>query len=175
MRFMPFAVPLALNSHLSPTLLPGGTPNETLNGSCPDCYIQRTVWLRETSDVQSILMGRENIVSRPGFGIKPDLSADDRKIESLLLKDRRSLIVSGVERKNNRISVSTIYVNKQKYGIVLAGGFQKSSDVIHAPSCSPSRISLASDTSYHSTPTGVDVAASQSDLRNPSHASKHLS
>ena len=133
------------------------------------------VKLSRPSDVQSILMGRKNLASRPGIGIKPDLSADDRKIESLLLKERRSLIVSGVERKNIRISGSTIYVNKQKYGIILDGGFKKSSDVIHAPSCSPSRISLASDTSYHSTPTGVDVAASQSDLRNPSHASKHLS
>ena len=81
-------------------------------------------------------MGRKNLASRPGIGIKPDLSAD---------------------------------------GIVLDGGFQKSSDVINAPSCSPSRIPLASDTFYHSTPTDVDVAASQSDLRNPSHASKHLS
>ena len=36
-RFMPFAVPLALIAH--PTS--GGTPNETLNGSCPDCYCER--------------------------------------------------------------------------------------------------------------------------------------
>ena len=62
------------------------------------------VKLSRPSDVQSILMGRKNLASRPGIGIKPDLSADDRKIESLLLKERRSLIVSGVERKNIRIS-----------------------------------------------------------------------
>ena len=85
------------------------------------------VKLSRPSDVQSILMGRKNLASRPGIGIKPDLSADDRKIESLLLKERTSLIVSGVERKNIRISGSTIYMNKQKYGIVLDGGFQKSS------------------------------------------------
>ena len=34
MRFMPFAVPLALITN--PTS--GGTNNETLNDSCPDCY-----------------------------------------------------------------------------------------------------------------------------------------
>ena len=37
MRFMPFAVPLALIAH--PTS--GGTQNEALNGSCPDCYSKR--------------------------------------------------------------------------------------------------------------------------------------
>ena len=37
MRFMPFAVLLALITH--PTS--GGTQNETLNGCCPDCYSER--------------------------------------------------------------------------------------------------------------------------------------
>ena len=37
MRFMPFAVLLALIAH--PTS--GETQNETLNGSCPDCYCER--------------------------------------------------------------------------------------------------------------------------------------
>ena len=37
MRFMTFAVPLTLIAH--PTS--GGTQNETLNGSCPDCYSER--------------------------------------------------------------------------------------------------------------------------------------
>ena len=119
-------------------------------------------------------MERKNLASRPGIGIKRDLSADDRKIESLFLKERRSLIVSEDERKNIRISGSTIYVNKLKHGIVLDGFVQKSSDVIYATSWSPSRIPSASGTSYHSSPTGVDVAAFQSDLRNPGHA-MHLS
>ena len=90
------------------------------------------------------MFSRKNLASRPGIGIKPDLSADDKKIESLLLKERRSFIVSGVERKNIRISGSTIYVNKLKHGIVLDGVFQKSSDVIHATSWSLSRIPSAS-------------------------------
>ena len=48
MRFMPFAVPLALNSHLSPTLLPGELRTKHLTAVVQTVTASVTVWLRET-------------------------------------------------------------------------------------------------------------------------------
>ena len=50
MRFMPFAVPLALNSHLSPTLLPGELRTKRLTTVVQTVTASVTVWLRETSE-----------------------------------------------------------------------------------------------------------------------------
>ena len=49
MRFMPFAVPLALNSHLSPTLLPGELRTKRLTAVVQTVTASVTVWLRETT------------------------------------------------------------------------------------------------------------------------------
>lgn len=83
------------------------------------------VKLTRPNDVQSILMNRKKLSSSPGFAIKPDMSVEDRKTESLLLKERRTLIDSGVERSTIRISGNSIFVNRRKYGVVTNASFQK--------------------------------------------------
>ena len=47
---MPFAVPLTLNSHLSPTLLPGELRTKRLTAVVQTDTARVTVWLRETSE-----------------------------------------------------------------------------------------------------------------------------
>ena len=53
------------------------------------------VKLTRPNDVQTILMARKKLASRPEIAIKPDMSVKDRKVESLLLKERRPLINHG--------------------------------------------------------------------------------
>ena len=53
-EFMPFAVPLALNSHLSPTLLPGELRTKRLTAVVQTVTASVTVWLRETTKVQCL-------------------------------------------------------------------------------------------------------------------------
>ena len=50
------------------------------------------VKLTRPNDVHSVLMARKKLAARPGIAIKPDMSAEDRKVESLLLRERRSLL-----------------------------------------------------------------------------------
>ena len=81
------------------------------------------VKLTRTSDVQSILMGRKKLASKPGIAIKPDLSPEERGIESLLLKERRTLIDSGVARSVIKLSGKSLLVNKKRFGSVSNGVF----------------------------------------------------
>ena len=83
------------------------------------------VKLTRSSDVQSILMQRNKLSSKPSNAIKPDKSPEERKVESLLLKERRSLIDAGVERSSIRIKGNSIFVNKHKYGVISDSSFQK--------------------------------------------------
>ena len=61
----------------------------------------------------------------PGVSIKPDLSPRERTEESLLLKERRALILSGTDRKAIKIRGSALFVNKIKYGVVINSVFQR--------------------------------------------------
>lgn len=85
--------------------------------------------LMRSSDVQAILANRKNLASMPGISIKPDLPPEVRKIESMLLKERRSLIDSGVERKVIRIRGNTLFVNDIKHGSVMNNAFKQTSCV----------------------------------------------
>ena len=53
-----------------------------------------------------------------GIAIKPDMSAEERKIESILLKERRSLIDSGTESKHIKIRGNGLYINHKLYAAV---------------------------------------------------------
>lgn len=75
------------------------------------------VSLNSTADVHSILSRCPSLPS--SVSIKPDLSPSDRKVESLLLQERRKLINSGVGRKSIRLCESSIFVNGQLHGKVL--------------------------------------------------------
>ena len=62
---------------------------------------------------------------RPGISIKPDLSPEERSTQSLLLKERKILIASGTEQKNIKLLGNALFVNKQKYGIVMGSVFHR--------------------------------------------------
>ena len=91
------------------------------------------VKMTRPNDVQSILSGRRKLADMPGIRIKPDLSPEDRKVESLLLKERRSQINAGVDRSAIRISGASLFVNKRKFGCVTGGIFQRSSESSPGP------------------------------------------
>ena len=74
------------------------------------------------------LLSRTRDFKKPVF-IKPDLSPDQRRRESILLKERWSLIESGVSRSRIKIRNSKLYLDKAVFG------FLTSDNVFHrAPS-----------------------------------------
>ena len=76
------------------------------------------VKLSRTCDVASILSKRKNLASQPAIQIRPDLPRLERATLSILLKERRKLINSDLERSSIRIKGSSIYVNGEKHGFV---------------------------------------------------------
>ena len=77
------------------------------------------VKMTRSSEVSSILSNRHKLTSQPGIFIKADLSPKERLIESLLLKERRSLIELGVDRSGIKIRGNALYVKKQKHASVI--------------------------------------------------------
>ena len=69
-------------------------------------------------DVATVLSNRFRISKseHPNVYIKPFMSAAERKTESTLLKERRALIDSGVERRLIKIRGNSIYINRAKVG-----------------------------------------------------------
>ena len=69
-------------------------------------------------DVATILSSRHKISrsEHPHVFLKPYMTITERKTESTLLKERRVLIDSGVERKLIKIRGNSIYINKTKVG-----------------------------------------------------------
>ena len=60
--------------------------------------------------------------------IKPDLTPEERERDSALLKERWSLIQSGVVCRDIRIRDSRLYVKNKLYGHVNKSEFQYSPD-----------------------------------------------
>ena len=69
-------------------------------------------------DVASVLSNRHKISKAdcPNVFLKPFMSIAERKTESTLLKERRTLIDSGFERKLIKIRGNSLYINKAKVG-----------------------------------------------------------
>ena len=65
----------------------------------------------QTADVSSILSNR--VALNPPYRIKPDMSPEERLRDSALLKERWSLIQSGVSRVDIRIRKSHLYVKNK--------------------------------------------------------------
>ena len=104
------------------------------------------VKLSRSCDVANLLSSRFKLVDHPRIRIKPDLSRRERRIESILLKERRNLIDSGVDRKSIKIKGNSLVVNHLKFGVVTDSGFQ-----------------LCADRNDHEVPLdGVDVAVDNS-------------
>jgi len=58
--------------------------------------------------------------------IKPDLSQEERQIESLLLKERWVLIQAGTERKAIKIRGTKIFVSNKLHGQIINSSFVSS-------------------------------------------------
>ena len=84
------------------------------------------------ADVTSILSKRKNL-SHP-YSIKPDLSPDQRLQESILMKERWSLIQSGVSRSHIRIRGNSIYIHTKLHGKVLNHKFERDTQEPNSPS-----------------------------------------
>ena len=70
--------------------------------------------LNRTIDVSLLLSKAKSLPKE--LRIKPDMSAEERQMESLLLKDRWALIQSGIERKDIRIRSNKIFVHNKLHG-----------------------------------------------------------
>lgn len=88
------------------------------------------LYLYRSVDVNAVLSGRRKLSTKPHITIKPDLSPEERKVEQLLLKERRTLIQSGAERNTIKIRGSSLYVKNQKYGEVRDDKFVIFSSVV---------------------------------------------
>ena len=131
------------------------------------------VKLTRASDVSMILSGRSKLSTQPGITIKPDLSREDRAIESVLLKERRSLIDSGTERRLIKIKGSVLYLNNKKYGSVTGTKFSLVSGNTasqNQPSLNPSLSPLQSQSPSHNTPI-TSVTSPSSHTSNPTLSS----
>ena len=67
-------------------------------------------------DVISILTNRTKLAT--GIFVKPDMSLQERKVEALILKERRSLINSGTDSKHIKIRGNSLFVRNNVFGSV---------------------------------------------------------
>ena len=74
------------------------------------------------SDVSNVLSKRR-LLKHPTF-IKPDLNLEERKVESMLLKERWSLIQSGVPRSDIKIRDLRLFVKNKLHGQITNIGSQ---------------------------------------------------
>ena len=81
------------------------------------------VTLSRSNDVLSILANRRQLSQQPHISIKPDLTPEARKTESILLKQRRELISAGTNPRDIRIRNDTLFCNGKKYGVVVNSTF----------------------------------------------------
>ena len=86
------------------------------------------VKMSHSCEVSSILAQRRKLKDSPGITIKPDLSLTDRRIDSILLKERWNLMQSGISRDQIRIKGNTIFVCNAKHGTVVNFEFKQSKD-----------------------------------------------
>ena len=64
----------------------------------------------------SLILSKKGSLTSSQISIKPDMSPDERKVENALLKERRSLINNGIERKYIKIRGNSLYVHNKLYG-----------------------------------------------------------
>ena len=70
--------------------------------------------LNRTIDVSLLLSKAKSLPKE--LRIKPGMSAEERQMESLLLKESWVLIQSGIERKDIRIHSNKIFVRNKLHG-----------------------------------------------------------
>ena len=121
-------------------------------------------------DVVSLLSNRYKLASTKGFFIKPLMSRDERRIESILLKKRRDLITSGVSSSQIKLRGNLLFVNKKRLGSV--ANFQfcpvDAPHINNSSASNPTITQSYSDLSLqHSPPTTLDDAPVDDHLPSP--------
>ncbi len=84
--------------------------------------------LNSLSSVTSVLSNKKALAKLDQLSIQPDLSPEDRKKLSFLLKERRKLIESGIQRKDIKIRGSDLIVNGIKHGSTNGVEFKLAND-----------------------------------------------
>ena len=100
-------------------------------------------------DATMVLSSKRSITSSE-ITIKPDMTYEERKTETVLLKERRTLINQGVERKHIRLRGNSIYVNNKLHGTVQNFELSKQQlpmDTTTVPNAQPSQVSAPTSSS----------------------------
>ena len=92
--------------------------------------------------------------------IKPDMTPDEKQKEALLLKERWSLLQSGVNKADVKIRSGSIYVKGKKHGYA-------SNLVFHLANASPPTMSVDSDSTDNASPLTVSVDSDSTDNASP--------
>ena len=82
----------------------------------------------------SLVLSKKDSLTSSQISIKRDLTFEERTIENALLKERRSLIDSGIERKFIQIRGNSLYVKNKLHGLVQNSQFQTISTHNDTPS-----------------------------------------
>ena len=120
--------------------------------------------------------------------IKPDMSPHERKIESLLLKERWSLMQSGVPRESIKIRGHRLLIRNKLHGQVTMSGSdisfcrhtscsfaENSSDHNAQPIVSAPPLSTASQSQSHPHTSVVTLPATLNDIGCPANSQDHSS
>jgi len=113
-------------------------------------------------DAKAVLF--ESSKLSPPILAKPDMTPEERNIESLLLKERWNLIKQGYPRKTIRIRNAHIYVNNQPYGVVANSKFTQLSQLAPlqaTPNVSSSPLESATPNVTSSPPESTSTANSK--------------
>ena len=81
------------------------------------------VTMNRPNDVVAILASRARLSQFPRVSIKPDLSVAERRVESILLRERRNLIASGTLKSQIKLRKESLFVNNREYGKVVNSSF----------------------------------------------------
>lgn len=73
--------------------------------------------LNRVIDVITVLSNRSSLKDK-SITVKPDMTLEERQIDSLLLKERWSLIQSGVDKSDIKIKSGSLFVKGKKHGYV---------------------------------------------------------
>jgi len=98
--------------------------------------------------------------------IKPDMSAEERQMESLLLKERWALIQSGIERKVIRICSNKIFVHNKLHGQIINSSLVLTQSSHPVSNMESSNNWLSPENSHaNSTPSKSDVGRERHNLK----------
>ena len=76
------------------------------------------VKFNEAGNVSDILAKRQNLARNSKIGIKPDMTKEEREVEQVLLRERRSLIDNGTSSKDIKIRGKRLFIGQRLHGTV---------------------------------------------------------